>query len=82
MNEERLAIRIGQSNPDHHLWLNNGTWYAHYTVHGNDYTKRRVRISLGTHDLATARRRRDQILQSAMSGAFQRRGASSKEAVA
>jgi hypothetical protein len=82
MKEERLAIRVGRANPDHHLWRNNGTWFAHYTVHGSDYTKRRVRVSLGTRDLATARRSRDRILQPALSGDSELRGVSSGEVVA
>lgn len=82
MKEERLAIRVGRSNPDHHLWRNNGTWFAHYTVHGSDYTKRRVRVSLKTRDLATARRSRDRILQPALPCIPERRCASSGEVVA
>ena len=46
-------------NPNHHIWNNNGTWWLHYTLHLADYTKRRVRESLGTRDLGEARRRRD-----------------------
>lgn len=59
---ERLSIRVAASNPNHHLWLNNGTWYVHYTIHLHDYTKRRIRVSLGTHDLNEARRERDRVL--------------------
>jgi hypothetical protein len=62
MNNETLAIRV-TDNPDHHLWLNNGTWFVHFTLHTNDYTKRRVRISLKTHDLVEARRSRDRLLE-------------------
>jgi len=62
MNNETLAIR-GTDNPDHHLWLNNGTWFVHFTLHASDYTKRRMRISLKTHDLTEARRRRDHLLE-------------------
>jgi hypothetical protein len=62
MNNETLAIRV-TDNPDHHLWLNNGTWFVHFTLHASDYTKRRMRISLKTHDLVEARRRRDRLLE-------------------
>jgi hypothetical protein len=58
----RLSLRINPDNPDHHLWNNNGTWWCHYTEHLPDYTKRRVRVSLGTSDLKIARRRRDELL--------------------
>jgi hypothetical protein len=50
-------------NPDHNIWNNNGTWWLHATVHHPDYTKERVRVSLGTKDRAEARRRRDFILR-------------------
>ena len=62
MKDEQLAIRIRLANPDHHLWLNNGTWFTHFTLHAGDYTKRRVRISLGTHDIDKAREARDRVL--------------------
>jgi hypothetical protein len=54
-----LGIRIRQENPNHHLWNNHGTWFLHYTVYPTPLTKERVRRSLGTKDLATARRSRD-----------------------
>ena len=57
-----LAIRTREENPDHHLWNNNGTWWCHYTEHLPDYTKRRVRRSLGTGDRAIARFLRDSVL--------------------
>jgi hypothetical protein len=49
--------------PDHHLWNNHGTWWCHYTVHLPDYTKRRVRLSLGTPSVEQARKLRDRLLQ-------------------
>jgi hypothetical protein len=57
------SIRIHAGNPDHHLWNNNGTFWCHYTIHLPDYTKRRVRCSLGTSRLGHARKLRDQILR-------------------
>ncbi len=57
------AIRINPANADHHLYRNNGTWWIHYTVHLVDFTKRRVRLSLCTRDLAKARLRRDLHLE-------------------
>jgi hypothetical protein len=53
------GIRIRPENPNHHLWNNHGTWFLHYTVHPTPLTKERVRRSLGTKDLETARNRRD-----------------------
>ena len=62
MNSPQLAIRLRGHNPNHHLWLNNGTWFTHYTVYPDTLTKERVRRSLKTKTLATARERRDQLL--------------------
>jgi hypothetical protein len=59
-----LALRVNRANPDHHLWNNNGTWWCHFTVHLPDFTKRRIRRSLGTSNLSTARRNRDSLLSS------------------
>jgi hypothetical protein len=57
------ALRIDSSNRNHHLYLNNGTWWIHYTVHLADYTARRIRRSLGTREVGEARLRRDMYLQ-------------------
>jgi len=69
-NSPTASIRVLSDNPDHHLWNNNGTFWCHYTLHFPDYTKRRVRQSLGTPCLKTARKLRDQILHRAAEGAF------------
>jgi len=61
MSTSQIAIRIG-GNPNHHLWNNNGTWWIHYTEHLPDYTKRRVRRSLGTQSVIAARSIRDRQL--------------------
>jgi hypothetical protein len=68
MNRPRLAVRVNFANPNHHLWNNNGTWWMHYTRHNADYTKQRIRQSLGTRCLTTARRRCDAILNSLPAG--------------
>ncbi len=51
------------AKPNHHLWSNNGTYWCHYTVHKDDYTKERVRVSLGTNDVKIARALRDFLMQ-------------------
>jgi hypothetical protein len=61
----RTSVRVRESNPNHHLWNNNGTWYVHYTVHPTPLTKSRVRMSLETKNLDVARQRRDEILSRA-----------------
>jgi hypothetical protein len=60
--KEELAVRIPVENPNHHLWNNHGVWWTHFTVHRSDYTKKRIRLSLGTRDLEQARRLRDLFL--------------------
>jgi hypothetical protein len=57
-----LAIRVNPANPDHHLWKNNGMWFVHYTIHPTPLTKKRIRASLRTKDLAEARLRRNRLL--------------------
>ncbi len=59
-----FPLRIPEDNPNHHLWNNNGVWWLHYTVYPTAYTSERVRRSLGTRSLDTARRRRDHLFQS------------------
>lgn len=53
------SLRISETNPNHHLWNNNGTWFLHYTVYPTPFTKERIRRSLGTKDVKVARERRD-----------------------
>jgi len=53
----------GIPDPNHHLWRNGGLWWVAFTVHLPGWRKDRVRASLGTSDVAEARRRRDALLQ-------------------
>ena len=55
-------MKNNRTNPDHNIWNNNGTWWCHYTVHNDNHTKERVRVSLGTKDVAIARALRDFIM--------------------
>ena len=57
-----LSLRTNPSNPNHHLWNNNGTWFVHFVIHPTPFTKERVRRSLGTKDIVIARARRDALL--------------------
>jgi hypothetical protein len=59
MSTSTLALRTNSRNLNHHLYCNNGTWWIHFCVHRLDYTKARVRESLGTNRLTTARKLRD-----------------------
>ena len=65
----RLAVRIDDTNPFHHLWNNNGTWWCHLTVHRPDHSSKRVRISLKTSDPAVAQGRRDRLFARLTTGA-------------
>lgn len=58
----KLATRTTEENLNHHLWNNRGTWWCHFTLHRPDFTAERVRVSLKTRDLETARSRRDELL--------------------
>lgn len=55
-----LSIRTSAANERHHLWLNNGTWWVHYTLNF-DFRTRRIRRSLRTRSLREAIRRRDTL---------------------
>ena len=66
----RPSIRISADNSNHHLWNNHGTWFVHYTIHPTPLTKERIRRSLGTKDLSTARRRRDRCFAGLYAGTF------------
>jgi hypothetical protein len=53
----------GIPDPNHHLWRNGRLWWVAFTVHLPGWKKDRVRVSLGTSDVAEARRRRDALLR-------------------
>ncbi len=57
------SLSLDTANPDHHLWRNGRLWWIAFTVHLPGWRKERVRLSLGTADLAEARRRRDRIFE-------------------
>ena len=70
-SDEEIALRIDESNLNHHLWNNNGTWWIHYTVYPTPVTAERIRRSLKTKILEEARNRRDKILNSLLIQASQ-----------
>jgi len=58
----RLSFRRpDHANDRHHIYNNNGTYYAHFTVHFG-HRKRRVRVSLQTPLIDEAKARRDELL--------------------
>ena len=67
-NSEELAIRVDESNINHHLWNNNGTWWLHYTVYPTPVTSDRRRRSLKTQNIKQARLIRDEILNALAAG--------------
>jgi hypothetical protein len=60
----RLSTRhqANSVGANHHLFNNNGTWFIHYTLHPDPFTKQRIRASLKTSCVHEARRRRDTVL--------------------
>ena len=62
MINSKLSVRINRNNKNHHLWNNNGKWWAHITVHNSDFTSERKRIPLRTRDVIEARRNRDKLM--------------------
>ncbi len=70
-SDEEIALRIDESNLNHHLWNNNGTWWVHYTIYPTPVTVERIRRSLKTKILEEARSRRDKILNSLLIQASQ-----------
>ncbi len=63
VKQEELALRIDDSNLNHHLWNNNGTWWIHYTIYPTSVTAERVRYSLKTKNLTEARSLRNHIFK-------------------
>lgn len=57
----QFSSREDRPNPNYHLWQNNGTWFVHFTVYPSPFTKERVRLSLQTKCVETARHRRDAL---------------------
>lgn len=64
-DKTQISIRYPSKEKDnlnHHLYLNRSMWWIHFTVHHKDNTSQRIRQSLLTGNVITARRRRDAIL--------------------
>ena len=59
---DEISIRVDRTNPNHHLWNNNGTWWLHYTVHPTPVTSERRRKTLATKCVNQARIKRDKLL--------------------
>ena len=60
--QEELAVRIAETNPNHHIWNNNGTWWIHYTAYPTPVTAERRRESLRTKDEGLARANRSEAM--------------------
>lgn len=71
----KIPYASGITNENHHLWNNHGTWFLHYTTHPTPFTKERIRCSLGTRDLPTARERRDAFFAQLRAGKVDLAGA-------
>ncbi len=55
--------RTKATGPDHHIWDNNGTWWAHFSITRRRGPSKRVRLSLCTKNVDVARERRDQLMR-------------------
>ena len=53
---------VEDESDTHHLWRNRRTWWVAFTVLLDGYRQERIRKSLGTRNLETARARRDALL--------------------
>ena len=51
------------ANSDHHLWKNRRRFWIAFVVIRDGYRQERIRRSLGTENIAVARRRRDALLR-------------------
>ncbi|MBW2271602.1 MAG: hypothetical protein JRH16_23890 [Deltaproteobacteria bacterium] len=63
---QRVARRRPEpanADPDHHLWRNGRLWWVAFTVIHDGWRQERVRVSLQTDNVDTARRRRDDLLR-------------------
>lgn len=58
----RLVTRRTDTNPNHHIWKNNGTWWIRFTLRSTVGQTMRHAYSLKTPDPESARRKRDRIL--------------------
>ena len=56
------SVRIAGSNPDHHLWNNNATWWCHLTHRRGDLAKSRLQLSAGPRGLSDVREIRGLVL--------------------
>ena len=68
LKNKHASVRIGSSNPDHHLYNNNGVWWLHYTSYPTPATSKRIRRSLKTQEVTLARQQRDTILKDLFKG--------------
>ena len=60
--KHHLATRRTDTNPNHHLMNNHGTWWIRFTLRSTEGESIRPAYSLKTADLDVARRKRDGIL--------------------
>ena len=54
------AAALPDSNPNHHIWNNNGTYWLNASIIIRGIIQERIRESLKTKDIKIARRRREQ----------------------
>ena len=57
-----LAMRSVESNPNHHIWNNNGIWFCNLMVKSAGGESKRIRESLHTKNVDEARIHRDAMI--------------------
>ena len=63
MSNWSLSVRVRETNPDHHLFNNHGTWWCHFWAIADGIRQRRFRVNLHTSSRSKARAKRNSILQ-------------------
>jgi RNA polymerase primary sigma factor len=59
----RLKTRaVDKKNPNHHIWLNNGTWYCKFTLELANGETSTICNSFDTKDVMVARKMRDNLI--------------------
>ena len=61
--DARSAVGVNGPADNHHLWRNRRTWWVAFTIVCDGHRQERIRQSLATRDVETARTLRDQVMR-------------------
>ena len=62
ITKSKFSVRVNESNPVHHIWNNNGSWWFRAVYCPTPIISERVAFSLFTREREEAIHRRDCIL--------------------